>query len=221
MRSVQKRAVTAGMISSATTRISPTSFSPMTVTAITSPIIARSILRTWMPEAAAYSGSKDTNGIGRRNSTTAPTAKAPPTAMTTASWNSMPAVEPSRKLSSPACRPPDMVWMTVSSTMPKPKNTDRTAPIAASSARRVRREIHSTSSRPTMAETAEPSRRPGRLRPSPPSATIAMKASPMPGRVACATASLTSARLRRNRNVPPLPAATPSSAAPTATRAAL
>ncbi len=70
--------------------------------------------------------------------TTAATASAPPAAMISASCSSMPAVAPRRKLSSPACRPRDMVWMTVSSTIPKPKKTDSTAPIAASSASRVR-----------------------------------------------------------------------------------
>ena len=205
----------------ATIRISPTILSPITVTAITSPIIARSTRRVSMPEAAAYSGSKATSVIGRRRSQVAATASVPPTAITTASPRSIPAVEPSRKDSSPAWRPADIDWITVRSTMPSPKNTDSTAPIAASSPRRVREAIHSTTTSPIAAVIAEPARRPRRLRPSPPSATMTMKAAPTPGSVACATASETSARLRKNRNVPAAPAAKPSIPAPTATSAAL
>ena len=67
---------------------------------------------------------------------------------------SIPAVAPSRKLSSPACRPDAMVWMTVSSTIPNPKKTDSTAPMAASSESRVRRAIHSTITSPTAADAA-------------------------------------------------------------------
>jgi hypothetical protein len=69
--------------------------------------------------------------------------------MTRASCRSIPAVDPSRKPSSPACRPDDIDWITVSSTMPKPKNTPSTAPIAASSVRRVRATIHWMNSSPT------------------------------------------------------------------------
>ena len=139
----------------------------------------------------------------------------------TASWYSMPAVEPSRKLSRPAWRPADMDWMTVSRTMPKPKKTESTAPIAASSESRVRRDIHSTIRSPAHALMADPSKSPGRLRPSPPTETMMMKAIATPGSVAWATASETSARLRRNRNVPAAPAAKPSRAAPIPTSAAL
>ena len=105
--------------------------------------------------------------------------------------------------------------------MPKPKKTESTAPMAVSSASRVRWMIHSTSQRPRSALAAEPTSSPASERPSPPIATIAMKASPMPGRVACATASETSARRARTRKVPAAPAAIPSRPAPIATSAAL
>ncbi len=114
-----------------------------------------------------------------------------------------------------------MVWITVNSTTPKPKNTDRTAPILASSDRRVRCVNQPTHKSPKTAESAEPIIKPTSERPSPPSATMTIKAIPTPGRVAWLIASLTSARLRKNKNVPVTPAAAPKSAAPMATSVAL
>jgi len=72
-----------------------------------------------------------------------------------------------------------------------------------------------------VAVTADPASSPARLRPSPPSATITMKASATPGSVAWATPSETSARLRRKRNVPDAPAAKPRSVAPSVTSVTL
>ena len=69
-------------------------------------------------------------------------------------------------------------------TIPKPKKTPRTAPIAASSGSLVRREIHSIMTSPIKAVIADPARRPMRFQPSPPSKTIKIKASPTPGNVA-------------------------------------
>ena len=221
VRSVQKRAATVGMMSRATIRTKPTILRPITVTRVTRPMTRRSVRRTSMPVAAANSASKATRVMGRRRATTSRVVNAPPPAISTASAKSIPAVEPRRKLSSPAARPVDRDWMTVSRTMPKPKNTDKTAPIAASSANRVRRTSHSIASNPTRADRREPRSRPNRLLPSPPIATIRRKARPIPGKVAWATASDTRARRRRNRNVPATPADTPSKAAPIATRAAL
>ena len=183
-RSVQNRAAAGGMMRSATIRISPTILRPITVTPMTSPIITRSVRSRSIPLARANPRSKLAMVIGRRNSTTSASARAPPPAMRTASAKSIPAVEPRRKLSSPAARPALMVWMTVRSTMPKPKNTESTAPMAASSVSRVRVESHCTAKRPRAAVTAEPASSPGRFRPSPPSATITMKASATPGSVA-------------------------------------
>ena len=93
--------------------------------------------------------------------------------------------------------------------------------MAASSVRRVWRIIQPITSRPTPADSAAPIRSPGRNRPSPPSATITMKARPIPGKVACEIASDTSARLRRNMKLPVTPAAMPSKVAPIATSVAL
>ncbi len=217
----QNRAATGGMMSIATIRIRPTSFSPTTVTAMVSAIMARSVRATEIPTEAAKPGSKATKVMGRRSAITSASTSKPAAAMNTASWNSIPAVAPSRNSSSPARRPVVMAWMTVSSTMPPPKKTESTAPMAASSASRVRREIHCTVTRPSQALNADPASRAGRLRPSPPSATRTMKATPTPGRVACATASESSARLRRNMKVPVLPAAIPSRVVPTVTSAAL
>ena len=114
-----------------------------------------------------------------------------------------------------------MVWITVSKTMPSPKKTERTEPIAASSASRVRLLSHETKSNPAAAESAAPNSSPIKLRPSPPNATITMKASATPGSVAWEMASLTNARLRKNRKVPPTPAAMPKSVAPSVTSVAL
>ena len=94
-------------------------------------------------------------------------------------------------------------------------------PMAASSDSRVREESHWTAINPSMAETAEPISKPGRLRPSSPKEVIAMKARATPGRVAWAIASLTRARFLKNRNVPVTPAAMPSSTAPMVTSEAL
>ena len=52
--------------------------------------------------------------------------------MVTASLNNIPAVDPNRKLSNPACCPFGKAWITVSKTTPKAKKTDKTEPIAAS-----------------------------------------------------------------------------------------
>ena len=72
-------------MSMATIRMRPTSFSPITVTASTRPIMARSTALTEMPDAVAKSGSNATSVMGRRSSTMVATARAPPTAITTAS----------------------------------------------------------------------------------------------------------------------------------------
>ena len=121
----------------------------------------------------------------------------PPAAISTASLHSMPAVDPSRKVSSPACRPAPVDCTTVSSMMPTPKNTESTAPMAASTVRRVLEVSRLTQTRPIQAEIADPASRPGRNLPSPPNAAMAMKARATPGRVAWLMASLTSERLPR------------------------
>ena len=159
--------------------------------------------------------------IGRRASTTSASVTAEAAAMSHASARSIPAVAPSSTSSSPAACAPGRVWMTVISTTPRPKKLDSTAPMAASSPRRVRRVSQLTQSRPSPAEAAAPSNSPGSARPSPPAMTIRMKASPIPGRVAWLTASLTSARLPSTRNTPVTPAAIPSSPAPSVTSVAL
>jgi hypothetical protein len=62
------------MISSATIRISPTTFSPMTVTTSTASIISRSMRETRYPCAVAKSASKATSVIGRRIAQTSASA---------------------------------------------------------------------------------------------------------------------------------------------------
>ncbi len=90
------------MINSATIKISPTIFSPTTVTAVTSAIMAKSIRASGHPAPAVYSGSNAAKVIGRRSSATSKTATVPPPAITNASLRSIPAVAPKRKLSNPA-----------------------------------------------------------------------------------------------------------------------
>ena len=102
LRSVQNRAATAGTMRSATIRTSPTMRRPTTVTPMTSAISARSTARTGTPLARAKPASKATSVSGRRRRTSASVTSAAPPAMVSASARSIPAVEPSRKLSSPA-----------------------------------------------------------------------------------------------------------------------
>ena len=75
--------------------------------------------------------------------------------------------------------------------------------------------------RPISAVIAEPNNNPNKLRPSPPSQIITIKATPTPGKVAWAIASETSARFRKKRNVPAEPEAIPKNIAPKVTRATL
>ena len=111
--------------------------------------------------------------------------------------------------------------MWLNSTMPRPKKTLSTAPMAASIGRRVRLTMNWTARTPTMPETAAPARSSQRLRPLWPRATARRKASAMPGRAAWLKASLISARLRSSANVPTVPAAMPSNVTPASTTAVL
>jgi hypothetical protein len=80
--SVQNRAATGGMISSATIRTRPTSFRPITVTARTANIRRRSMRATRYPAAVANSASKATSVIGRRSDPNHRQGEAPPARMT-------------------------------------------------------------------------------------------------------------------------------------------
>jgi hypothetical protein len=62
-----------------------------------------------------------------------------------ASLSRIAAVCPNRKLFSPPWSPLGSVWITDRNTMPMPNSTESTAPIAASSARRVQRSSDCTS----------------------------------------------------------------------------
>jgi hypothetical protein len=167
---------------------------------------------TLYPAAVANSASKDTSVIGRRRPQISASASTAARKMTIASCRSIPAVDPRRNPSSPACRPDDIDWITVSSTIPKPKNTPSTAPIAASSVRRVRATIHWMRSSPTAALMAEPSSRPSKVAP-----VSAQRHHDDEGQAHARKGGMRdrvghSARLRRSRKVPVAPAAKPSSA---------
>jgi hypothetical protein len=169
--SVQNRAATGGMISSATIRIRPTTFSPITVTTSTRPIIDQVDAGHVVPAAVAKSGSNATSVIGRRITQTSASASAPPARMIAASWRSIPPSIPAGTLQ-PRLPARDIDWMTVSSTMPKPKNdAQHRADRRVFRQARARDDPLDRAAGPTAAVIAEPSSRPpgfARRRQAPP-----------------------------------------------------
>jgi hypothetical protein len=106
-------------------------------------------------------------------------------------------------------------------TIPRPKKTDRTAPIAASSLSRVRRVIQSIARSPRPALTADPSISPGRKRPFPVASAMMMNARTEPGQGRMADRVADEGALAQVDEVPTAPALAPRRAAPIPTSAAL
>ena len=135
--------------------------------------------------------------IGRRKRIKIAVTASASTAITRASFQSIPAVDPSRKLCNPAWFPKGIDWINVRITTPNEKKVDNTAPIAASCDSLVLRTNRDTHHRPRPALIADPINSPGKNRPLPPNMAMMMNAIPSPGSVACEIASLTRGFLRR------------------------
>ena len=88
------------------------------------------------------------------------------------------------KESSPAAEPRRICWITPSSAMPAPNDTDSTMPSAVSSCSRSTVRTTSTAAMAARPPAAAPISSPGNHLPVPPSATITSHAAAMPGRVA-------------------------------------
>ena len=127
------------------------------------------------------------------------------------------AVDPSRKLFSPAWPAACRVWIWLSSTIPRPKNTLSTVPIAVSSGSLVWSRIHWTHRMPSAPDSAAPAISRARLRPVPPNDTPTRNARAIPGSVAWLIASEISARLRRKEKTPITPPPMPSAITPAST----
>jgi hypothetical protein len=208
-----------GMISSATIRISPTIFSPITVTPSPAP--------SSPDRSGAHRGRWRRHSRGRRPpaSSAGAAARSPARQRAAngdhqASWRSMPAVEPSRNDSSPACRPAHGLDHGQQHDAEAEEGRQHRADGGILGSR-VRRASHSTTQSPKRGRNRR-AQQAGRQRPP----VAAQRdhdheGQPDAGQGGMGHASDTSARLRRNRKVPPRRRQSPASAAPMATRAAL
>ena len=172
----------------------------------------RSSRRIGKPRLAPNSTSKASSLNDFQKSPSARSATPPSTAIvTTSRWRSAAAC-PKRKVSRPAWLAPACRWMNVSSTRPKPKNTESISPRALSYLTRVRPVTAITASVAAQPATAAPSiSTSGTFEP------VSRNARAMPGRAAWLMASPSRLCRRSTANVPSAPLVAPSTAAPSAT----
>ena len=209
-RSVQNRADAAGITTRAAVRTTPTAGSAITMVAASRDVCSRSIDLVGILEEVPKRGSKQLTSSSLRNEKTIRLITIAAQPKVSASDRSMPAVLPSRSPSSPAAEPPlPERWIRPTSAIPAPNITPSTQAVAASFLIRDTRGNQATSAAATNALTSAPVPRATTER-----LFARRKAIQIPGKVECAIASASNARLRSNIRAPMIPQQVPSAVVP-------